>query len=120
MFGNMNRQMRRGLTRLTRLDSSLGVFLRDGKTHTERCRVSYKSGGVWSYGAVDAGANFNTTPYLLTDKSADVREGDILHWRDGYFQVGAVSFPSLDGGRVCLQAELREIGKASWTVSDSA
>jgi hypothetical protein len=64
---------------------------------------------VWNYANVDEGANITTTPYLLAEHDADVREGDALRWRDRRFQVGAVSRPTLDGGAVCLQAQLREV-----------
>jgi hypothetical protein len=115
----MNRQLRRGLTRLIGLDSARGEVARHGTVHTVVCRVSYERGGVWGYSPVDAGANFNTSPYLLADRAADVQSGDCLHWRDRYFQIGSVSFPTFAGAKVCLQAELREIGEEAWTASVS-
>ena len=105
----MIEQMRRGVERLIDIDGAVATIARGGVEHKVRCRVSYQSGGVWNYHNVDAGANITTTPYVLADHKADIQEGDLLQWRRRRFQVGAVSFPTLDGGNVCLQAQLREV-----------
>jgi hypothetical protein len=105
----MIEQMRRGIDRLIDIDSAVGTITRDGVDYKVRCRVSYQSGGVWNYQSADAGANITTTPYLLAKHNADIQEGDLLQWRRRRFQVGAVSRPTLDGGEVCLQAQLREV-----------
>lgn len=97
------------MERLINIDSAVATITRGGTTHKVRCRVSYQSGGVWNYAAAGAGANITTTPYVLAKRNADIQEGDILLWRKRRFQAGAVSFPSLDGGDVCLQADLREV-----------
>ena len=97
------------MERVIEIDGALAVITRGEAEHKVRCRVSYQSGGVWNYAAADAGANITTTPYLLAKHNADIKEGDILLWRRRRFPAGAVSFPTLGGGEVCLQADLREI-----------
>jgi hypothetical protein len=101
--------MRRGMARLVKIDRAVGHITRAGMEHDVWCRVSYQSGGVWNYQLGDTGANITTTPYVLAAPGADILEGDILQWRDRKFQVGAVSRPTIDGGDVCLQAQLKEI-----------
>jgi hypothetical protein len=105
----MVEQMRRGMERLLDIDSDTGIVTRGSLTRNVKCRVSYQSGAVWDYAAGDTGATMDTTPYVLAAHGADIRENDILQWRDRRFQVGLVSRPTLDGGTVCLQAQLREV-----------
>jgi hypothetical protein len=102
--------MRRGINRLSDINSSVATVTRgDGTTRKVRCRVSYQSGAVWNYAGVDGGANITTTPYVLAKHNADIREGDMLQWRNRRFQAGVVTYPAFGGGETCLQAQLREV-----------
>lgn len=103
-------RLRKAMLRGMEIDGAIGVVSRNAETHEVYCRVSYQSGGVWDYQSMDAGANISTTPYVLAEYYADIREGDLLSWVGRDFQVGAVSYPTLGVGKpVCLQAQLREV-----------
>jgi hypothetical protein len=105
----MLEQMRMGIDKDIAIDEDTGHITRGDVEHDCRCRVGYQNGGVWNYRLGDTGADITTTPYVLAEYDADIEEEDILRWRDRRFQVGAVSRPTLDGGIVCLQAQLKEI-----------
>jgi hypothetical protein len=121
---NISGQMRRGLARLTAVDSDTGTITRratadNGRgvlvpsgalsTHTAECRVSYEAGGVWRNGRWEGGARLDATPCVFAAPDADIREGDTLEWRGRRYTVGPVSMPHLDGGAVALQAKLSEV-----------
>jgi hypothetical protein len=120
----INAQMRRGLERVMNIDSDTAAITRPvytdngrdsrkptGETHThyEQCRVSYEGGGVWHRGEWVGGLATDTTPYILADARADIKTKDLVVWRGKRYTVGAVTYPQLDGGSVCLQAPLTEV-----------
>jgi hypothetical protein len=101
--------MRRGIGRLISFDAERAVIQRGQESHTVKCRVTYQTGAVWDKKQWDGGLTMDMTPFVLAFADADIKERDILTWRGRRFTVGKASFPSLDGGAVCLQAQLTEV-----------
>jgi hypothetical protein len=122
--GKINKQMRKGIDKVISWDVGVGIIIRavmvdngrgskiktaDETKHNILCRISSQGGGVWGRTAWDGGLKTELSPYLLARVETDVKEGDILQWRGKEYEVGAVSFPQVDGGAVCLQAQITEI-----------
>ena len=125
--GKINKQMRKGIDKLISWDAGIGIIKRktmidNGRgsqietgtetTHNILCRVSVQGGGIWGRAAWDGGLKTEMIPYLLTRREADVKEGDELKWSGKRYLVGAITFPRVDGGAICLQAQLTEIKEA--------
>ncbi|GBR73160.1 hypothetical protein NO1_0590 [Candidatus Termititenax aidoneus] len=109
-MSNIHNQLERGLNRLVSLDNDTATIRRGNDTFELNCRVSYQSGSVWNTkNSTEEGNTIDTTPYVLADARADLKDGDIMTWRDRKFRVGIVTRPSLGGMSVCTQATLNEL-----------
>lgn len=120
----VNSRMRRAMERLIAVDGGTGTVTRQAmadngrgqmipagelSTHAVWRRVGYQSGGVWAARPWEGGLTIDTTPCVLAEYDADIRQGGLLEWRGRKYTAGAVSRPELGGGPVCAQAPLTEV-----------
>jgi L-aminopeptidase/D-esterase-like protein len=109
-MNNIGTQLAQGLNRVISLDNDTATIRRGDITFTLDCRVSYQSGAVWNTkSSTEQGNTIDTTPYVLARTAADLKDGDIMIWRDRKFRIGVVTRPSLGGRSICMQAPLTEL-----------
>ena len=73
------------------------------------CRVITESpvraGKQW-----EGGLTVDEYPMVLAYHYSDLKQDDELEWRGKKYIVGAVTRPPLEGGAICTQAPLTEVG----------
>jgi len=109
-LGDTIKRLQKAISSGIAIDSDIATIERDGVLTSFNCRVSNTSETVWDRDIGDTGAPIDTTPYGFTDNvDIDIRTGDILQWRNGWYQVGTVTTAGLFGCSLVKQFILKEV-----------